>query len=244
MTIFNPCQARYIELMALCLTRMAFGEGGKPVDERRYGGNDWPLEAETMIGIPRLENVAWCVGTTIREDIPGDVAECGVWRGGATIMMKAVLTALGDTIRNVWVCDSFQGLPEPDPRYPADDGDLHYTHNDVLAVSEATVRGNFERYRLLDDRVRFLAGLFEDTLPGPIEQLSVLRLDGDMYSSTIHTLDALYPKVSPGGFVIVDDFGGSGNGCQQAVEFYRESNDITAPISAIADSGAIYWRKT
>ena len=243
MNVFEPLQARYIELLASCLTRIAFGEAGRPVDERRYGGNDWPLEAETMIGIPRLENVAWCVGTAIRDGIKGDVAECGVWRGGATIMMRGVLAAFGDE-RNVWVCDSFQGLPKPDSRYPADDGDLHYMHNDVLAISESTVRANFKRYQLLDDQVKFLPGFFEDTLPGPIEQLAVLRLDGDMYSSTIHTLDALYPRVSPGGFLIVDDFGGGGNGCQQAVEFYRDSNGITDPIHLIADSGAIFWRKT
>jgi O-methyltransferase len=237
----NPIQgiqARYIELMTLCLTRIAFEQ----VDDRRYGGDDWPAEAETMIGIPRLMNIVRCVNTVVTDDIPGDVAECGVWRGGATIMMKAVLTIVNDTARNVWVCDSFQGCPEPDPRYPADVDDPHHTF-DILAVPEATVRANFERYRLLDDRVRFLAGFFEDTLPGPIEQLAVLRLDGDMYSSTIHTLDALYPKVSPGGFVIVDDFGGSGNGCQQAVESYRDRYGVVEPFEWIADSGAIYWRK-
>ena len=113
--MLDAAQARYLDLMILCLTRIAFGEAGKPVDARRYGGNDWPLEAETMIGVPRLLNIIHCVESAVRDGIHGDVAECGVWRGGATIMMKAVLTALGET-RDVWVCDSFQGLPKPDPR--------------------------------------------------------------------------------------------------------------------------------
>lgn len=226
--------------MAFCLTRIVF----EPDNPLRYAGNDWPAQAETMIGIPRLHNIIQCVSTVVHEDIPGDVAECGVWRGGATIMMKAVLSVCGFHERQVFVCDSFEGLPPPDDRYPADMGDKLHTFNDVLAVPEEVVRANFQRYNLLDDKVRFIKGFFEHSLPGPIEELSVLRLDGDMYSSTIHTLDALYPKVTEGGFVIVDDFGGHGNGCQQAVERYREVHRIVEPYEYIADSGAIFWRKS
>lgn len=127
---------------------------------------------------------------------------------------------------------SFAGLPKPDPeRFPADQGDQHWTQT-RLAVSLEEVQDNFARYGLLDDRVRFLVGWFRDTLPAaPIERLAVLRMDGDMYESTWQALEYLYPKVSPGGFVIVDDFGAI-QACRAAVEDYRARHDIQDEPSA------------
>jgi O-methyltransferase len=155
--------------------------------------------------------------------------------------MRGVLEALGDRSRRVWVADSFEGLPVPDAeRYTADDG-LDWSHVEALKVSSDDVRANFERYGLLDDRVQFLEGWFCDTLPdAPIEQLSVLRLDGDLYQSTMDALEALEPKVSPGGFVIVDDHGGW-EPCRQAVTDYRDANGITAPIHEVDWTG-VWWR--
>src|SRR5207249_3588916 len=116
--------------------------------------------------------------------------------------MRAVLKVHQDPGRVVWAADSFKGLPRPDPiRYPADAGDRHWTHRE-LAVSLEEVQANFLRYGLLDEGVRFLAGWFRDTLPAaPIHRLAVLRIDGDMYESTLDVLRALYPKVSVGGYV-------------------------------------------
>ncbi len=167
-------------------------------DEHRRGGLDWPSDAETMIGMERLNNLQHCVETIIHESIQGDLIETGVWRGGASILMRGVLAAYGETERKVWVADSFQGLPPPDPAYAAD-ADSEFHKDKQLAISEETVRNNFKRYGLLDDQVRFLAGWFKDTLPSaPIEKLALARLDGDMYESTIQALESLYPKVSPG----------------------------------------------
>jgi O-methyltransferase len=156
--------------------------------------------------------------------------------------MRAILQAHGDASRRVWVADSFQGLPPPDPaKYPADEGDTHHTHAD-LAVSLEQVRSHFERYGLLDDRVRFLKGWFKDTLPAaPIERLAVARLDGDMYESTMDALKSLYPKLSPGGYLIVDDFGYA-EACRQAVHDYRGAHGITEEIVTIDWTGS-YWRK-
>ena len=164
--------------------------------------------------------------------MPGDFIETGVWRGGTTILMRGVLEAMGDRERSVWVADSFEGLPVPDAeQYPADTG-LDWSHVEVLKVGADAVRANFERYGLLDDRVRFLEGWFCDTLPdAPIEQLSVLRLDGDLYQSTMDALVALEPKVSPGGFVLVDDYGGWPP-CRAAVDDYRAERGIAEPIHA------------
>jgi O-methyltransferase len=209
--------------------------------ERRDEGQDWPPTAETMVGVKRLDHVLDCAVAAVEQDVPGDFIETGVWRGGVTILMRGVLAALGDDTRSVWVADSFEGLPAPDiERYPADTG-LDWSHVEMLKVDVDTVRANFERYDLLDDQVRFLVGWFADTLPAaPIERLALLRLDGDLYGSTRDALDALYPKVSPGGFVIVDDYGGW-ESCRRAVDDYRAEHGITAPINAVDWTG-VWWQ--
>jgi O-methyltransferase len=217
----------------------------KPYDHAlRESGLDWPSRAESMIGLKRMSNIQDCIAAIIKDDVPGDLIETGVWRGGACIFMKANLRAWGDTTRRVWLADSFEGLPKPDPvRYPADAGDrLH--EQTGLAVGVEQVRHNFERYGLLDDRVEFLVGWFKDTLPtAPVEQLSLMRLDGDMYESTIQAIEPLYPKLAPGGFCIIDDFGSHASQAGQAVHDYRAKHGITDEIVRIDEFGA-FWRKS
>ncbi|HEX4434813.1 MAG TPA: TylF/MycF/NovP-related O-methyltransferase [Acidimicrobiales bacterium] len=216
----------------------------KPYDATlREIGRDWPSRAESMIGLRRMDNIEHCVRTVLREDVPGDLLEAGVWRGGACIFMKANLVAHHDTSRCVWVADSFQGLPAPDATlYPADSGDDLHTRAG-LSVGADQVRHNFERYGLFDDRVRFLVGWFKDTLPtAPIDALSVMRLDGDMYESTWQAIEALYPKLSPGGFCIIDDFGSHQSQAGQAVLDYRQAHGIDEEIVDIDGFGA-YWRR-
>ncbi len=211
--------------------------------ERREAGRDWPADAETMIGLKRLDNLQWCIAEVLREDVPGDFIETGVWRGGACIFMRAALEAYGDETRQVWAADSFEGLPKPDGRYAQDDGDRHWKKSDVLGVSLEQVRANFAKYGLLDERVHFLKGWFKDTLPAaPIERLAILRLDGDMYASTMDALVNLYGKVSAGGFVIVDDYG-EVEACRKAVEDFRAGQGIVAPLVAIDGSG-VFWKKS
>ncbi len=209
--------------------------------QERHQGRIWPGYADTMIGKHRLDNIQECVEAVLRDKVPGDLIETGVWRGGACILMRAILAAYGVTNRKVFVADSFQGLPEPDEaKYPADKGDTHHVH-EFIAVSQEDVEGNFKKYGLLDDQVVFLKGWFKDTLPtAPIENIAVMRLDGDMYSSTIDALNSLYPKLSSGGFCIIDDY--ALKGCKQAVSDYRAEHGITAPIVTIDWTG-VYWRK-
>lgn len=209
--------------------------------ELRQVGKDWPADAETMIGVDRLANVRELATRALDADIPGDLVETGVWRGGAAIMMRAVLAARGVTDRRVWVADSFQGLPKPDAeRYPLDAGDEHWRRPE-LAVSRAEVAANFARYGLLDDQVRFLEGWFADTLPtAPIDAIALLRADGDMYGSTMDTLTSLYDRVSPGGFVIIDDYGAI-KACKAAVEDFRRDRGIDAPIHPVDWTG-VWWQ--
>lgn len=207
----------------------------------REEGRDWPTRAETMIGLRRLDNVQECVETVIADGVPGDVLEAGVWRGGAGILMRAVLAVHGDTERTVWMADSFQGLPKPRAEHPADAQDEHWTQP-FLAVSADQVKANFAKYGMLDDRVRFLEGWFADTLPtAPVDQLAVLRVDGDMYGSTMDVLDALYDKVSVGGFVIIDDYGEIPQ-CRAAVEDFRAAHKVIEPIQRIDGTG-VFWRR-
>lgn len=208
--------------------------------QARELGTTWPAQAHTMIGLRRLGNLQQCVERALADEVPGDLIETGVWRGGACILMRGILAAHACRDRRVFVADSFQGLPEPDARYPADAGDAHHEIG-FVAVSRHAVEENFRAFGLLDEQVVFLEGWFEDTLPvAPIESLCILRLDGDMYQSTWEALTHLYPKLSPGGFCIVDDY--ALDGCRQAVDAYRSEHGIDAPIEAIDWTG-VYWRK-
>ena len=216
----------------------------RPFDQRKRDfGLDWPADALTMIGMRRLTSLQECVETVLAEDIPGDLVECGVWRGGASILMRAVLAAHGDDTRTVWLADSFEGVPAPNAAsYQADKGDRLHLAAPILAVSEDDVRANFARYGLLDDRVRTIPGWFKDTLHNaPIERISVLRLDGDLYESTIQALDGLYSRLTPGGFCIIDDYHAI-EGCRKAVTDYRARHGISAPIVDIDGTGVL-WRK-
>jgi O-methyltransferase len=245
-----PLRRRYIFIFRALintLAGMARGIGFQivripPHDETaKAEGQIWPVLADTMVGLKRLDNLQFCVETALRENVPGDLIETGVWRGGATIFMRAILMAHGVFDRRVFVADSFEGLPKPDKRrYPQDRRDKLFRFS-ILAVSQEEVANNFAKYGLLDDQVVFLKGWFKDTLPtAPIEKLAVLRLDGDMYQSTMEVLTTLYPKLSVGGFCIIDDY--ALQGCHRAVDDFRNENRIMTPLQKIDWSG-VFWRK-
>lgn len=209
--------------------------------QTREEGKDWPEFAQTMVGLRRLENVQACIEQLLDDDVPGDLIETGVWRGGTAIFMRGLLKAYGQVDRKVVAADSYCGLPEPDPvAYPDDEGSLLHTAG-ALAVSLEQVKDNFRRYDLLDDQVEFVEGWFKDTLPLLTGRTwALMRLDGDMYESTMDALRALYPSLAPGGFVIIDDY--FAPPCRQAVEDYRSQHGIHEPIEMIDWSGA-FWRR-
>ncbi len=209
---------------------------------KRDLGLDWPQHALTMIGRVRLRSLRECCEVVLRERVPGDLVETGIWRGGACIMMAAVLAAYEDRERGVWGFDSFQGLPPPDEgRYPKDRGDQLFRFPQ-LAVSVEEVVENFRRMGLWGERVRLVRGWFKDTVAAaPIERIAILRLDGDLYESTIQVLDGLYGRLSAGGFCIVDDYGAMPS-CRAAVEDFRRGHGVTEPIVDI-DGKGVLWRK-
>ena len=212
------------------------------VKEHRINGYDWPANAVTMIGLNRLNNIEDCIHSIHKDNIEGDLIEAGVWRGGATILMRAILKELNISNRKVWVADSFRGLPKPDiKKYVADKGNK-LNKLKILSVSLKEVKRNFEKFDLLDEQVIFLEGWFKDTLiNAPITKLALIRLDADMYESTFQALENLYPKLSLGGYIIIDDYNAFQN-CRQAVDDFRRKNNINHTIIKI-DREAIYWRK-
>ncbi len=158
--------------------------------------------------------------------------------------MRGMSKAAGADERKTYVADSFVGLPPPNAEdYPADEGDTHYQKSDNLGISLETVRSNFRCYDLLDDNVVFLQGWFKDTLPKlDFENFAIIRLVGDMYESTIQAIEELYPKLSIGGYVIVDDFGAV-RACRKAIRYYRKAHNITDEMQKIDWTG-VYWKKT
>ncbi len=245
----------YLQLLKRALTDTLYGEAPDHEDPdvaRFIGGflrHYIHGRAHTMLPMARLDNIQDCVTRALDDGVPGDLMETGSWRGGATIFMRGILKVRGVTDRRVWVADSFQGLPEPDAeKYPLE-ATAHKSKTMVeqyrhFAVSLDEVRRNFETYGLLDDQVEFLEGWFEDTLPeAPVEKLAVLRLDGDYYESTRTALVNLYPKLSPGGFVIVDDYGeDQWTYCRRAVDEFRAESGIEDELQQV-DSKCFFWRR-
>jgi hypothetical protein len=263
----------YLDLLKRCVTNLIYqdpairyiGEG--PDDDpigpfslsRRMEGKDWPSQAHTMIGIRRLDNIQTLTEEILQAQVPGDLIETGVWRGGATIFMRGILKAYGITDRKVWLADSFAGFPStkeqglssrsltppvldlfrqsPQPRQVQEKIDLLLQGTTYEEVLE-----RFGRYNLLDDQVQFLCGWFRDTLPSaPIEHLALMRLDGDLYDSTYDALEALYPRLSIEGYVIVDDYGTFVE-CRQAVHDYLDRIGAKVDIEPI-DEEAVFWHK-
>jgi cephalosporin hydroxylase len=241
-------KSRYTDLLIKILANVIYKDPSRDpmhdasFDEtRRSQGQDWPLTAHSMAGLARLTNLRDLTQAVLDENVPGDFIETGVWRGGCCILMRGVLAANGVVDRKVYVADSFKGLPPPKEEFEADRNDILHTFHE-LAISKEQVANNFRLYDLLDDQVVFLEGLFQDTLRVLGEtKFALLRLDGDMYESTIIALQQLYPRLSPGGFVIIDDYGAI-PACKAAVTDYRMRLGIDEPIHEIDWTG-VWWRK-
>ncbi len=203
--------------------------------------------AVSLLPKSRFDNISALVEQVIKRGVEGDFIETGVWRGGAVIYMRALLKVWEVADRSVWVADSFEGLPTPDkdknPLEAQASEVIKLMYNNFEADME-TVQNNFLRFGLMDNQVKWLKGWFKDTLSSPdIKKLSLIRLDGDYYDSTMDALVHLYEKLSPGGYVIIDDYGeDTWTECRRAIHDFRASRQITSPITPV-DSVCVYWEK-
>jgi O-methyltransferase len=258
----EPMRVAYLELLKLCLCDLAgartlsvsrTGDTRRPDSQvkcweldaeqlvLRARGSDWPFSGLTMVGLKRLDDLQACVESVVADGVQGDVIEAGAWRGGVSILARATLDSLGADDRTVWVADSFQGLPAPDPGAFPEDRELDLSQVEFLAVPVEEVWGHFARFGC-DQGVELVEGLFDETLPGLRDhRWSVVRLDGDTYEATWVGLESLYPGLSAGGYLIIDDYGLIKE-CRAAVDDYRREHGITEPIEKI-DWNEVRWRR-
>mmetsp|Transcript_8541 Transcript_8541/g.16335 ORF Transcript_8541/g.16335 Transcript_8541/m.16335 type:complete len:391 (-) Transcript_8541:30-1202(-) len=214
---------------------------------RRVSGDDWTYLGDTMTGWKRIDNVHALLKDVIQRNIPGDYIETGVWRGGSSMFARAVILAYSQqqqslSPRKSFVCDSFRGLPPAARALHKDDEG--YDNTPYLEVHEDIVVDGFDKYSLLDEDVIFVKGFFNDTMPQlrpQVDRLAVMRLDGDMYESTVDALYHLYDKLSVGGYVIMDDWFGFPS--KIACEDFFKVHNIQPTIVPI-DNLAAYWQKT
>lgn len=245
---------RYLDLLIKTLTNQpylehehtipnpAYFHGATEAErlELRKMGLDLPRFAHTMVGQLRLEEIQRLTRVIRKNEVPGDFIDCGVWRGGTSIFMRACMNVYGFEDRMLWMADSFMGLPAPDDRYKADDGDLHYEQS-FLAVSMHEVRVNVISHLGSVDGIHWLPGFFENSLKDFVSPLALMRIDADMYSSTTHCLDALYPLLQPGGIVIIDDYE-TLPACGKAADDYRKKHGITE-IVEMTTMNSGFWVK-
>ncbi|WP_405677871.1 TylF/MycF family methyltransferase [Streptomyces sp. NBC_01511] len=184
----------------------------------------------TMTSPERLNAFILATRHVVRHNIPGDIVECGVWRGGSMQACAKTLLSLGETDRDLHLFDTFEGMPPPTAEDLRRDGK---SAEDLLAAqgkdrpiwaiaSLEDVQAGFASVPYPGERVHYVQGMVEDTVPQQApEQISILRLDTDWYASTKHELEFLYPRLASGGVLLIDDYG-YWQGSRQAVDEFLE----------------------
>ena len=212
----------------------------RPMDEHRLEGLDWPEDAVTMIGLKRMNNLHEMLDYVRQNNIEGDLMETGVWKGGATIFMK-LYCDMYSMDKKVFVCDSFAGLPKPSGKFIQDHGDTHYIET-KLAISLEQVQNHFKIFKCLDEKVIFIKGFFGETLPNNelVQNLAILRMDGDMYESTYDVFYSCYDKLVDKGVCIIDDF--CLKGARDCTHDFRQSRNIQDTLVTV-DRCGVYWIK-
>ena len=204
----------------------------------------------SMTSLERLYAMYQATEYVCKAGIPGSIVECGVWRGGSMMMAALTLQALGDTSRSLLLFDTFEGLPKPNP---TEDVDLwgHCAYNewtrrrltdessDWAHASIEEVRENLGSTGYPPEKLEFIKGMVQNTLPRTSpETIALLRLDTDWYESTVCELNHLYPHLSDGGVLIVDDYGHM-RGQRKAVDEYFSSHNEVVLLNRVDYSGRV-----
>lgn len=204
--------------------------------------------AYTMTSIERMFALHTAVRHVVQHNIPGDIVECGVWRGGSSMMAAHTLCALGNTERKLYLYDTFAGMSRPtshdvDVRGEAAAASWEQQQqggvNEWCYASLDDVRANMATVPYPRDKVIFVKGKVEDTIPGTLPgQIALLRLDTDFYESTAHELEHLYPLLAPRGILILDDYG-HWKGAREATDSYFAKHGLKMFLSPIDYTGRL-----
>ena len=179
----------------------------------------------TMTSVERMYGLYEAIRYVVREDIPGDIVECGVWRGGSSMLAALTLKELRDKNKRIHLYDTFAGMSEPSAEDGSDarvewEANEANGHNEWCYAPLEHVQRNLRSTGLDDERLLFVRGTVEQTIPSKMPpSIAVLRLDTDWYESTLHELEHLYPALSTRGVLIVDDYG-HWTGARRAVDEY------------------------
>jgi len=196
------------------------------------------VRSYTLMSVPRLKSLYRLTSLLDKEGVPGDIVECGTWRGGSAAMMAAA-SAASPFNRRLWLFDSFQGLPEAGPMDPQA---AHARAGD-LRTEPAAVHAAMARMGIPASRYSVTGGWFEDTLPdAPIEQIALLHSDADLYESTCAVLTNLYDRVKPGGVIVMDDYGRKWLGVAAAVDEFLATRSLDVQLTIVEDT-ACWFRK-
>lgn len=242
----HPNQNAYIDLIKRAVTNYLYLGGESSPDAFRcvshydLGQSQWKIDPlsrpTTLLTRTQLDLVEQAVLAVEKQGVPGDFLEAGIWRGGVIILMRALIDAYNISGRKVFAADSFAGIPK-NTRAVNDPVDLW---DDRWIASLVEVKQAIGRFGLLDDKIEFVVGFFEQSLKSlEGQRFSVVRLDSDSYDSVETSLEYLYPLLSPGGFLIIDDW--HLPGCRMAVLEYRSQLGIRDEIHEW--DGNAYWVK-
>ncbi len=191
----------------------------------------------TAMGGIALDHLHECLTTVREEGVAGDLVECGAGKGGGAVYLRGYLEAHAMPQGTVWVADRFRSSPDDRPRRALAEGGIEDLQADLNQVRDA-----FDRFDLLDDRVRFLQGPYRDTLSDAgIGPIALLRLGRGLGADARDVLDALYDRVADGGFVVVED-GAADDGTAAVIEEFRAARGLTAPSTRVGWGGTA-WRK-
>ncbi|MCX7018839.1 MAG: class I SAM-dependent methyltransferase [Candidatus Sumerlaeota bacterium] len=192
----------------------------------------------TMTSPERVNALVEAVRYVVINKIEGAFVECGVWRGGSVMAMMIALRQQGDDSRDFFLYDTFAGMTEPGPEDGKEELRLYHKTLDWCLSPMEETQANVCSTGYPRDRIYFIKGKVEDTLSDGEHapaMIALLRLDTDWYESTRHELVHLFPRLQPGGVMIIDDYG-CWQGCKQAVDEYIEENNIRMYLARIDES--------
>lgn len=199
--------------------------------------------SQTLVEAPFFREAPAMMERIKAEGIAGDIVQAGVWKGGSALFLHGLNRAYG-LDRELWLADTFYGFDPSTVKHERDLKALQaFSDFQGEPLSAQKVKDLFEKHQLLDDAVHFLEGDVKDTLPGSgISQIALLHIDVDFFEPTYNTLATLYDKLSPGAYVVIDDYGVPHFNCNDAVDQFRAERGISTPMTMMTHYIA-WWRK-